>query len=82
MKKFGENSETGCCERFDPKPWDGKEVTWKNKLFLKDHVVSFFHIPLNFGKVVVRNIKRIEEAGALGEQLMLCDEKSLWGSDI
>jgi hypothetical protein len=82
MGKLYEKSETGCCERFDPKPWDGKEMTWKDKLFLKDHVVSFFHIPLNFGQVIVKDMERIKAADALGEQLMLSDEKSMWGSDI
>ena len=75
--------ETGCCPIFNPEPWDGKEVTWQDKLFIKDHVTSFLHIPLNFGKVVIRNMKRIEEAQAGNPQnLMLSDEKSPWGSDV
>jgi len=83
MDKLYDKSETGCCPRFDPKPWDGKEVTWKNELFLKDHVRSFFHIPLNFGKVMVRDMEKIQKAGALAPKpLMLSDEKSLWGSDL
>jgi len=83
MEKLYENSETGCCPRFDPGPWDEKEVTFDNKLFVKDHVRSFFHIPLNFGKVMVRNMEKIQKAGALPpEPLMLSDEKSLWGADI
>jgi len=83
MDKLYENSETGCCPRFEPGPWDQKEVTFKDKLFIKDHVTSFFHIPLNFGKVMVRNMERIVRAGALAEKpLMLVDENSLWGADI
>lgn len=74
---------TGCCDPFDPAPWDGKEITWNNKLFVKDHVTSFLHIPLNFGQKVVKNMALIEKAGAKAPyQLMLTDEKSLWGSDI
>ncbi len=74
---------TGCCEKFDPAPWDGKQVVWKDKLFVKDRVVSFLHIPLNFGEVVTRDMKKIEAAGAMGKEwLMLSDEKSLWGADI
>jgi hypothetical protein len=58
-------------------------VTWQDKLFIKDHVTSFLHIPLNFGKVVIRNMKIIEDAQAGNPQnLMLSDEKSLWGSDV
>ncbi len=83
MEKLYEQSETGCCLRFDPGPWDEKEVTFDNKLFIKDHVKSFFHIPLNFGKVMVKNMELIQKAEALEpEPLMLSDEKSLWGADI
>lgn len=83
MDKLYENSETGCCLRFNPEPWDEKEVTFKDKLFVKDHVTSFFHIPLNFGKVMVQNLEKIQAADALEpEPIMLSDEKSLWGSDI
>jgi len=75
--------ETGCCPRFNPEPWDEKEVTWQDKIFIKDNVRSFLHIPLNFGQVVVKNMEMIEEAGALAPQpLMLSDEKSLWGTDV
>jgi len=73
---------TGCCEPFNPEPWQEKEIKWENKLFVKDHVTSFFHIPLNMGKKIIKNMALIEKAGAKGEQLMLTDEKSLWGSDI
>jgi hypothetical protein len=83
MDKLYEDSETGCCPRFNPEPWDEKEVTFQDKLFVKDHVRSFFHIPLNFGKVMVRNMERIQQAGALVPvPVMLSDEKSLWGADI
>lgn len=83
MDKLYENSETGCCPRFDPEPWDEKEVTFEDKLFVKDHVTSFFHIPLNFGKMMIRNMEMIQQAEALApEPLLLSDEKSLWGADI
>jgi hypothetical protein len=77
------DSETGCCPRFNPEPWDQKEIKFQDRLFIKDHVRSFLHIPLNFGKVMVKNMERIQQAGALAkEPLLLSDEKSLWGSDI
>ena len=79
MDKLYEQSETGCCPRFNPEPWDKKETSWQDKLFLKDHVRSFLHIPLNFGRVMVKNMERIKEFDALApEPLMLSDEKSLW----
>lgn len=78
-----ETFETGCCPRFNPEPWQEKEITFDNKLFLKDHVTSVFHIPLNYGKVMERDITKIEKAGAKSkEQLVLTDENSLWGADV
>jgi hypothetical protein len=83
MKNMDNEIEMGCCPRFNPEPWDEKEVTWQDRLFIKDHVRSFLHIPLNFGKVVVKNIEIIEAADAFAPQpLMLSEEKSLWGSDV
>ncbi|HUT21806.1 MAG TPA: hydrolase [Candidatus Bipolaricaulota bacterium] len=74
---------TGCCDPFNPEPWDNKEIVWENKIFVKDHVTSFFHIPLNMGKKIIKNMALIEKAGAKSSyQLMLTDEKSLWGADI
>jgi len=74
---------TGCCEPFNPEPWQEKEITWQDKIFVRDHVTSFFHIPLNMGKKIVKNMGLIEKAAAKSPyQLMLTDEKSLWGSDI
>lgn len=74
---------TGCCEPFNPEPWQDKEIVWKDKVFVKDQVTSFLHIPLNFGKKVVKNLALIEKAGAKSPyQMMLTDEKSLWASDL
>ena len=60
--KLNEQGETGCCPRFNPELWEDKEVSLKDKLFIKDHVRSFIHIPLNMGKVMVKNMDRIEAA--------------------
>lgn len=74
---------TGCCEPFNPEPWQDKEIAWNSKIFVKDRVTSFLHIPLNFGRKVVKNMELIKTAGAESEhQLMLTDENSLWGADI
>ncbi|GAF94959.1 unnamed protein product, partial [marine sediment metagenome] len=63
--------------------WQEKEVTFKDKLFLKDSVRSFLHIPINFGRVMTKNMAKIEAAGALSsEPLVLSDEKSMWQSDL
>lgn len=75
--------ETGCCPRFNPEPRDAKEVNWEDRLFLKDTVRSFLHIPLNFGLVMVKNMQKIESAGAhIPEPITLADDKSLWRTDV
>jgi hypothetical protein len=74
---------TECCPPFDPALWDGKEITWDRKPFLQDRVVSFLHIPLNFGSVMKRNMAAIEAAGvATQDRIVLSDENSLWGADV
>ena len=72
-----------CCDRFNPEPWDGKTITWKDKRFVKDRVASFCRIPLNFGAVMARNVGAIEAAGANPESMIvLSDENSPWGADV
>ncbi|VVB54233.1 Uncharacterised protein [uncultured archaeon] len=72
-----------CCKPFDSAKWDQKEILWENKPFIKDHVRSLFHIPLNFGQVVTRNMKKIEDSGQKSDDsIMLTDENSLWGADV
>jgi hypothetical protein len=79
MENFYRDSETGCCPRFDPAPWDEKEMSFKDELFLKDRVISLFHIPLNFRQVMKRDMEKIQKAGALAPKpLMLADSSSLW----
>ena len=74
---------TGCCPVFDPGPWDEKEITWERKAFVVGRVRSFFHVPLNIGPVVRRNMELIRAAGGMPEQvIVLSDENSLWGADI
>jgi len=82
MEKLYEQSETGCCPRFNPEPWDEKEVIWQDRLFIKDHVKSFLHIPLGFGKVMVKNMERIKEADALADQPLMLSDDTLWRTDI
>jgi hydrolase family protein len=72
-----------CCPRFEPEPWDDKTLTWENRRFVKDRVISIFHIPLNFGAVMRRSMEAIEAAGAKPETVVvLSDENSLWGADV
>lgn len=83
MEKLYKDSETGCCPRFNPEPWQEKEVIFKDRLFIKDKVRCFLHIPIGFGKVMVKNVEKIQKADALPkEPLMLADCKPLWHMDL
>ena len=75
-----DNSETGCCARLDTKLWDERELEWEDKPFLKDHIRSFLHIPLNFGSVISRDHAVVQQAEAYPEEpFWLTDEVSPWG---
>ena len=77
------NKTNECCPKFDPAPWDEMELTWEHRRFVKDRVTSLFHIPLNFGTVMRRNVAAIEAADAKPEAMVvLSDENSLWGADV
>jgi hypothetical protein len=74
---------TGCCPPFDPAPWEGQELSWKDKPFVKDHVTCLFHVPLNMGHKMRKDMGLIETAQAQADShIMLSDEKSPWGADI
>jgi hypothetical protein len=46
-------------------------------------VLSFFHVPLNFGSVFSKTMKKLEEAKAVPEKFIsLTDENSLFGADV
>ena len=77
-------SETGCCPRFDPTGWDDKEFTWRDKRFIKDKVFCLFHIPLTFGKAMIRCTEKIEKADAFTPQPPMClsDHTSPWNIDL
>jgi hypothetical protein len=78
-----ETKKTECCPKFDPAPWDGKIFEWDNKKFIKDRVYTFFYMPLNFGSVITRMMKKIEDTGAVVPGwLCLSDHTSKWNMDI
>ncbi len=85
MQNTKENAE--CCPKFEPEPWQEKEIVWKDKNFIKETVPQFLHIPLpgTFGKAVGRMWKKIEDAGAgtdMKDFLMLSTETSMWKGEI
>jgi len=73
------------CQLIKPSKWNNKKHVWKNKLFLKDKVVQFMHMPLNMPWVIQRMWKKIKENKAdpaVKDFLMLAYDPSPWVSEI
>ena len=78
-----EKDPNECCPKFNPEPWQEKEFAWKDKKFIKDQVLTAFHIPLNFGQVIKRMVAKTEAAGAdTSESLCLSEHLSKWKMDL
>ena len=75
--------ENECCPKFDPKPWDGKILDWKNKKFIKGKVRTFSHMPLNFGGVITKLNEQVRKADAkVPDWLCLSDHTSKWSMNL
>lgn len=74
------NSETGCCPRFDPTPWDHQTFILDNMRFAKASTRSFLHMPLNLGKVFTKTQSLIDASKANHESgyLILSQDVSNW----
>jgi hypothetical protein len=72
-----------CCPKFDPAPWDDKMHAWDSKRFIKDKVRTLFYMPLNFGSVMKRAMRTLQETGTtMPESLCLSDHTSRWNMDV
>lgn len=76
-----------CCPRFDPEPWQNKTHVWQEKLFIKDSIPQFFHIP--FPKALNKVIQRMWEkakasdaAPEIKDFLLLAYDPSPWKSEL
>ena len=78
-----EVKETGCCKRFNPEPWNDKQIHFRDTLFIKDRILSFVYVPLNYGMVMRRNLHKMERAGSkMLKPLIITDKSTLWGADV
>lgn len=79
-----ENTDNSiCCPKFDPAPWDGKVLEWKDKKFIKDSVFTLFYMPVNFGSVMKKLDRKVKQAEAkIPDWMGLSDHTSKWNMDI
>jgi hypothetical protein len=80
--------EKECCPKFDPQPWEKATHEWKDKLFMKDSIKQFMHMPLpgQMEKVMGRMWGAAEKAGVsitdMKEFLLLAYDPSPWKSEF
>lgn len=77
------DNSTGCCPRFNPAGWDGRELHFRDKLFVSAKTKSIAHVPLNMGTVFRNTFEAIERAGARndGDFIVLSRELSPWSAE-
>ena len=77
------DNPTHCCPRFKSEGWDGQELHFKDKLFVKAKTRSIFHIPINMGSVFSKTLSAIESADAMNEDdfIVLSNDPSAWTSE-
>ena len=62
------NNPTGCCPRFNPEGWDGQDLHFEDKLFLRARTTSVDYVPMDMGPVFERTFAAIQKAGAYDEK--------------
>jgi len=77
------DNPTGCCPRFQPEHWDGQDLHFRDKLFVRAKTRSLFHIPLNMGSVFRKTFQAIDNAKAQSERnfVVLSRDQSAWSAE-
>jgi len=72
-----------CCPPFHSALWDGKTFEWDHKKFIRDHVLTLFYVPINFGAVMKRSGIAIDNSDSKAvESMWLADHTSPWNMDL
>lgn len=77
------DNPTECCPRFNPEGWDGQELHFKDKKFLRATTHSAMHIPLDMGRVFNRVHEHIEASGGydMDDVIVLSRDLSPWTAE-
>ncbi len=68
-----------CCPELNPATWEGLDLHFRDKPFVKARTRSFFYMPLNMGSVFGKTWSAIKEAQAdEAEFVVLSDDHSMW----
>lgn len=55
---------TGCCPKFNPEGWDGQQLHFEGKPFVRATTRSSMHVPVDMASVFERVQGHLVEAGA------------------
>ncbi|WP_212522837.1 hydrolase [Actibacterium sp. MT2.3-13A] len=74
---------TGCCPRFNPEGWEGQELRFRDKPFLRATTRAVMHVPVDMGRVFSRVQARMEESGAMNRDdfIVLSRDLSPWRAE-
>jgi hypothetical protein len=78
------NNQTNCCPKFNPSLYDEKEFIWQDKLFIKDSIPTFLHMPLpsKVGSVMEKLWTKAKDVNANSDEfLCLTHDPSAWKSE-
>lgn len=81
---YTDKNETGCCAVPNIGDWDEKEMTFKNKRFIRLYTRSFLFMPLNMSKVMTAIQKTADDAGATmspKDVMILARDLSPWKAE-
>ncbi len=75
-----DDNPTGCCPRFHPEDWEGAELHFRDKPFVRATVAEAMHIPLNMGRVFTRVNTHMEAAHSVDPDgfIVLSRDLSPW----
>jgi hypothetical protein len=75
-----------CCSQFNPEKWDNKTFNWYNKPFIKESMITFFHIPFpcSLNKKISKLCKLADSCNSVNpeEVLLLFRDPSAFKSEI
>ncbi|HMS92051.1 MAG TPA: hypothetical protein PJ993_01050 [Candidatus Saccharibacteria bacterium] len=83
-KTYTKRNDTGCCAVPNISEWDEKEITFKDKKFIRMYTRSIFYMPLNMSKVMTDIQKQAEDAKAMmpaQEVMILSRDISPWKAE-
>ena len=71
---------TGCCPKFNPEGWDGQDLHFRDKRFVRATTHSVAHVPIDMSRVFGRVNENIQEDGAFdpNDFIVLSHDTSPW----